>query len=312
MLKEKYQKAYKEYQEDALITIHELGVKYGFARSSFFRALKKENIPVPKKRIRILADRTKLQKAQELYLMGYSIAQISVKLHMGELTISKYLKFKGIELRDKRSRIPDKNLNHNYFSEIKTEEKAYWLGFLFADGSVEKTHYNAVSLELAEIDQNHLVKFRKTVNSINPIKKRRNRETYMFRVNSSIMVNDLCSYGCVPNKTDNGYIELSKIPKQFYRDFLRGYFDGDGYIDKKRYRIIYTVKLHRIVSTIVDMLATLGILTKVYSEKNYFRIIIETKDNFFKCLNTLYDEANVYLDRKYIIYKQRITTSPPD
>lgn len=312
MLKEKYQKAYEEYQEDPLILLEELENKYGFTKSSFFRALKKENIPIPKKRIRILADRDKLEKALELYQNGFSIAKVSLELHMGEATISKYLKYKGIELRDKRSRIHDKNLNHNYFSKIDTEEKAYWLGFLFADGSIVNSRYNAVSLELASVDQNHLVKFKETVNSINPIRQRKNRDTYMFRINSNCMVNDLCSYGCIPNKTNNGYIELNKIPNQFYGDFLRGYLDGDGYIDKRRYRIIYTVKLYKIALSLIEMLNELGISTKIHSEKSYYRINIESKDNFFKCLNSLYSQAHIYLDRKYTTYKQRITTSPLD
>lgn len=47
------------------------------------------------------------------------------------------------------------SLNESYFEKIDSEEKAYFLGFLFSDGSVSKYSLN---LSLAEVDKEILEK----------------------------------------------------------------------------------------------------------------------------------------------------------
>ena len=47
------------------------------------------------------------------------------------------------------------NCNYDYFKEIDTEDKSYWLGFLYADGSVRK-NTNTVELSLKGSDIEHL------------------------------------------------------------------------------------------------------------------------------------------------------------
>src|SRR5271166_7037406 len=75
--------------------------------------------------------------------------------------------------RFKRSGDPDvlkrdnTQLNHSIFETIDSEEKAYWLGFLLADGSIQvrKNVQKIVKLALAIEDKEHLEKFKKFVNS---------------------------------------------------------------------------------------------------------------------------------------------------
>lgn len=45
-----------------------------------------------------------------------------------------------------------------YFHVIDTEHKAYWLGFLYADGFVDKNR-NRISLALNSNDEHHILKF---------------------------------------------------------------------------------------------------------------------------------------------------------
>ena len=57
--------------------------------------------------------------------------------------------------------------NENYFKIIDSEEKAYWLGFLYADGCITRFYRNeklkSMSLELTlqSNDIEHLKKFLK-------------------------------------------------------------------------------------------------------------------------------------------------------
>ena len=48
--------------------------------------------------------------------------------------------------------------NSNIFEKIDTEEKAYWLGFLYADGYVDPER-GEIILGLAEKDKEHINKF---------------------------------------------------------------------------------------------------------------------------------------------------------
>lgn len=128
-------------------------------------------------------------------------------------------------------------LNEHFFDIIDTEEKAYWLGFLYADGYVhEKRH--ELKLRLAIKDEDFLIKFRNTLypNKDKPLyyyKKDPNEKDKInsceVAINSKNISEKLKEHGCGQAKTFN----LS-FPKWLNDDlthhFIRGVFDGDGSI----------------------------------------------------------------------------------
>lgn len=123
------------------------------------------------------------------------------------------------------------SINHLYFNQIDSFEKAYWLGFLYADGCV---HANKVCLELKDLD--HVEKFKKAISTEGySIRVREDKRftpaciTYCFQVKSEQMVEDLKKWGCVPQKS----LKIDHIPdigEDYIFHFIRGYFDGDGSI----------------------------------------------------------------------------------
>lgn len=116
----------------------------------------------------------------------------------------------------------------------------------------------------------------------------------------------------MPNKTYNGFISnnIFELSQNLKRHFLRGYLDGDGYIAKKRYRIVYTVNLLNVAIALQTLLKeTCDIDFKIGRDRNNYKVYIEDKKSFFKTLTTLYNDATVFLNRKYIIYKNRIMPS---
>lgn len=128
-------------------------------------------------------------------------------------------------------------VNEDFFKCINTEEKAYTLGFICADGHIERDRLNiTVSIK----DKNILEKIRCAMHSNHPIKevqrtnpyKKTNKKTLILvelMIGSVELVKPLFDMGLTTNKTYtlNGDI-LKYIPKYLMRDFLRGYFDGDG------------------------------------------------------------------------------------
>lgn len=90
--------------------------------------------------------------------------------------------------------------NKFIFDKIDNEEKAYWLGFLYADGSVGSTD-NRVELGLAEKDYNHLVKFKNFIGLDNNISYRPQTKSYRYSFKNKIFKEILIKQGCVPKKS---------------------------------------------------------------------------------------------------------------
>lgn len=121
-------------------------------------------------------------------------------------------------------------VNHDFF-KTWTPQMAYILGFTFADGNV----YNrTLAWDLKE-DKELLLKINRAMDSTYPIK--RGRASYRLRMHNPVIIHDIQKLGVNPNKTRN--CRSPKISKPFQRHFIRGVFDGDGwiYMRKKRNEI---------------------------------------------------------------------------
>lgn len=203
-------------------------------------------------------------------------------------------------------------VNHDYFETIDTEEKAYILGLLFADGNVSKTKSNyQVKLKLSDLDLLNKVK-----NIITPESKlyydKCAKETHKLSasmiVTSSKMANDLIKLGCCIKKSL--VLEFPKIDDLLYRHFVRGYFDGDGSIyvgyRKDRNSFYAEVKIISAIgfcNTVSKILTTEGIVNCIRMDnrlKQEFTkfINITSPNNIIKLYHFMYDDSNIYLSRK--------------
>ena len=130
-------------------------------------------------------------------------------------------------------------LNENYFRVINTEEKAYILGFICADGYVGQDRLNIC---LSTVDTEILEVIRKEFNSNQPLKFYERPNPYNneksckmveLQISSKKFVKPLLNMNLGNNKTYTLNSDILKfIPKYLIKDFLRGYFDGDGSIFK--------------------------------------------------------------------------------
>jgi predicted DNA-binding protein YlxM (UPF0122 family) len=89
-----------------------------------------------------------------------SIQNISAKYGINKKTLAKYLKEKNIPIIANRNR---SEFNRDFFDSIDTEEKAYWLGFMYADGYIGATEYS-VGLNISLKDIDHLKKYNEALN----------------------------------------------------------------------------------------------------------------------------------------------------
>lgn len=220
--------------------------------------------------------------------------------------------------------------NANYFETIDTEEKAYWLGFIYTDGYV--TTNNRWGIELSIDDYEHLEKINQALDSNISIQVRRrpakeyNGYAMKENVNCSIMYrnkkmyDDLVDKGVIPNKTHSLVFPSQDIvPPHLLRHFIRGLFDGDGSLvfyyhevpRKDREGKIYN-RLTKEISFVCKSQPFLESLHKTIEEEcgvkfrreNNSRdklgvLRMSKKDDMKLFLEYLYDGSSVYLDRKY-------------
>ena len=124
-------------------------------------------------------------------------------------------------------------VNEAVFDTI-TEESAYWLGFLMADGSIStgKTGNPRIALTLAERDREHLVKFRKFLNCSNQILSKIAKvnekvwNQYTLRFSSKKIADRLKEFGITERKS----LTAKSIGLEDNKHFWRGVLDGDGHI----------------------------------------------------------------------------------
>ena len=198
----------------------------------------------------------------------------------------------------------------NFFSVIDSPEKAYFLGFWFADGSVVK-HKSSyiVSMTITHTDKYLLEKFLKISNIISPIytiHKEDKNPRCQLNINSKQMYEDLIKLGCVPNKSHQEHLQIPTLDDHLKSHFMRGFFDGDGigYSDGR----IGFCGHYDILKWIYQELDGLLINNKVsitFNKKNsIYYLTFSKKDHIQKIVQYMYKDSNeLYLIRKYNLYR---------
>lgn len=207
------------------------------------------------------------------------------------------------------------NAQRKYFfdeqmlKKCDTPEKAYWIGYLMADGYVG----NGQTLTLTSKDKELLEKFKSYFKLPYPIKKvkdtRWNNISTIYRLflYSRKLINDLAQYGIIPRKT--GKEQIKNIPPEYIRDFIRGFFDGDGCIRNqgkygvgKSFELISSNKFF--LKKILDILIKENNIPSIKIRKTHcpkvWTFSFARKKSIEKIFNFLYNGATIYLERKFL------------
>lgn len=206
-----------------------------------------------------------------------------------------------------------KKINDSYFDNIDSPIKAYFLGFIYADGWIidnkESRNYefgmklqssDAYILELlrSELNSEHKIAIipesEKVINGVNTI----SHEAALLRIYSKNLINGLKNNGIVQNKTHSN---IHPIVDLYFFDYLRGYIDGDGcyYINKGLLNIHITCSNTSNLEYIKTELARYDIFCNIYTEKeNKHRLYITRQESVLKLLGLLFYKDCVCLQRK--------------
>lgn len=265
---------------------------------------------VPKKISRILSCE-QLEEMCTLYNSGISMKELGKMFKINYLTVKSYLKKLGIRLRVSSEIHRHYKLNENFFDEIDTEEKAYFLGLLYADGC-NIAHANVIKIAL-QVDDKYIVeKLRDLIFlEYRPLhcireKIRKNgihqKEMWELTITNKHMSNVLNNHGMMERKTFT--VTFPKwLSKNLIPHFIRGYNDGDGCIENRNGNCrVETLGTQEFCESIKNIIHNkLEVKSSVTKRRSIYRFSI-CGINALKFLDWTYDNSTIYFKRKYIKY----------
>ena len=246
---------------------------------------------------------TDSQKARmvELYASGESTPKIGRLFQLSPDTVNYWLRRSGVTLRGPRETSTRCRVRHDAFDKI-VPDSAYWIGFLFADGSVSNYgRLGSVSVRVSERDRNQIVKLRTFLGSTHKIGTApagnyggyRSKPSVRLVIPSARLAEQLLSLGRYEGPIDDLLIQS--------RDFWRGVVDGDGSLGilASGYAYFGLVGSRRLLEAFLLFLRrnNLGARMTIRPDKTIFQVatagyIAE------KIVALLYGNATVALDRK--------------
>lgn len=232
-------------------------------------------------------------------------------LGLSKSTVGKLLRKNNINTHRNRLNESKLKFNINYFDNIDLPEKAYWLGFISADGCLKDNKVRLVSK-----DYEVIYKFKKALNSehkiVNSIiiDKRSNKkyQSYILSITNNGFTKKVEKYINI-DKSTNFY--LPNIDKNLYPYFIAGMFDGDGSFTiygKNKHRIkVSLISTKECLEQVQNFLLEIGLLkkkTKILKHYTTYRLYLYA--DAYKFLNYIYNEKTpeIYLDRKYEKFKK--------
>lgn len=250
------------------------------------------------------------------YQGGMSMKSIGLSLGISLTPIERVLKAKGIISKPK-GMYRSCTLNEYFFEIVDTEAKAYWLGFMYADG-YNSEKYGSIQITLMEDDKYILEQFKKDLGYSGNLhlswsgqkssyidgRELNAKPRWGLSISSRRLSEDLKRHGCMQAKSKILQFPEVAVPKELAHHFIRGYFDGDGSIcihKKEKFKsfMLYG-NLDFLIGTQVSLVKGAGLrYTKIVPKTGVSMLSYGGTLQIDRIFNYLYKDATIYLTRKY-------------
>lgn len=236
------------------------------------------------------------------YLSGETIEKISKDLNVSHWIISRILAEEKIEIRKNRKYFFDESC----MEELDEEWKAYFLGLLLADGCIRKDSL-VIKLSLSKKDEEILLPIAEKLDlhlKYSESKKVYSKKTNKYYNNSEMahliicskkICLDLSKYGCTPNKS----LILkwpTNVSDSMINHFIRGYFDGDGWITHTTFGIISSLEFCIGLQKFFN--EKLAIKSYIVNAGKVYRLLVHKRSSIQKLYNFIYNDSSIFLNRK--------------
>jgi hypothetical protein len=258
---------------------------------------------------------SKIPIIKELYKQGVSAKQLGYKYKIDKRRILKWVKEEGL-LRSSNDSKRVIFFDQHKFDIIDTREKAYWLGFFYADAyNSERT--NTFVISLSDKDYNHLAKLANFVQlPISKIKRTvvKGHKICTLKLYSKHLCNVMKLHGCSSAKSFTITYPTNFIDKKLHNHFIRGLFDGDGSISKNikngawKLNLASTKQCNDSIAKIIYKETGIKIKSSYISKTNNNTYLLEQGGNnkVKAIMDWIYSGSNVNcrLDRKFEKHKE--------
>lgn len=241
------------------------------------------------------------EEAIRYYISNKEVTFTDIKNKFGYK--NETFKYKLEIINESQQRRYRQNFNRNLFDVIETEEDAYWLGFILADGYINENR-GFLNLKLGAIDKRHLVKFCNYAQCEENIIKEEiggvGNIIYSLTLNSKNIIQNLQKYGLFQAKSEKE-IPYYNINDNLKSHYIRGIIDGDGWILKnlKGFGVVGSYDVCKYILDDLDISES-----RIYQHKTIKKVDIRNSEELKKFVNRYYKNALIYLDRKMDLAKQ--------
>ena len=258
------------------------------------------------------------------YLAGKSTVKLGIAYDISSVSVGNFLRKNGIALRNHSDCHRQYAIRQDFFDKIDTQEKAYFLGILYADGC---NYSMGVKIQLTGDDKEILVKLggliykqhrplhvRKARRLIIKGKETFGNEAYVLDINNKRMAQVLSAHGLVPAKS---LITIfpSCVSTELMPHFIRGYFDGDGSIGitKDNQMAISILGTNSFCISMQANLAEVGIKASICHAKKgrpTKQLAIHGNTAGRRLMDWLYQNSTLHMNRKYVRYQEILKVIP--
>jgi transposase len=301
-VKNKYTDYYSDwinkYQQG--VECRDIAVEYGCSPTTVSRVIRTRNI-----KRHIVKQSVNYETFSNLYSDGISAPEIASKFGCSDYCVYRALGLSGLERRDNSHARRKYSLDESFFDVINTIPKAYWLGFISADGCIS-SNANRLIIDLSAKDSNTIYQFLSDLKSdISPNFYKggmgKTRNAVRISINNKNLINTLKLHGITPRKSLTlNFCE--NVPGSLRNGYIRGYFDGDGslYFDKAKKPYFALVGTTMFLKSVQDtMVDELGLnRTKIRSKGKINELRYIGKNNVLKVRDWLYQGGRPWMQRK--------------
>jgi intein-encoded DNA endonuclease-like protein len=237
----------------------------------------------------------------KLYQNGEYTANIAKLANVSSRYIRMLLKENEVEMRPRGSWKRKYTLIEDYF-KTWSNNMAYVLGFLIADGTVVRDNQ---SVTVAQKEKYILEEIKVELGSNQPIYKNKNTGVYILSLNSKILKKDLMDiHGVKPNKSST--IKFPYVPKEYMSHFIRGYFDGDGFIKYEKYFVSFVGGSEVFMKSLRNVIEENGFETNYTEHNTHYRVYVSGRRTIKLFSEWIYNDKELYLKRKYEAFQREL------